>query len=158
MRWPSCNIRFSYLSHHCKRWRLWLHVQGYRTTSVNVNHSCWRGFLQKTWNLFHSAFPVSASIQALFFSLPFVFQRRHYQLRGVLTDPGDSGGEEGRRDGDAEEGQDTAARRQENGKAQGQAAHGRRAWVQRWSRSLFPAFVPPARRVTRANWSPFQRS
>lgn len=53
------------------------------------------------------------------------FQRRHHKLRGVLANPGDGGGEEGRRDGNAEEGKDAAARRQEDGEAEGQAAHRR---------------------------------
>lgn len=65
-----------------------------------------------------------AFLEEFSFLLLLYFQHRHHKLRGVLPNPGDGGGEEGRRDGDAEEGQDAAARRQENGEAQGQAAHG----------------------------------
>ena len=50
---------------------------------------------------------------------------RHHQLRGVLCDPGDGGGEEGGRDGHAEERQDSAARRKEDGEAESQTTHRR---------------------------------
>lgn len=54
----------------------------------------------------------------------FTFDLRHHKLWGVLSDPGDGGGKEGGRDGDAEEGQDTAARREEDGETESQTAHG----------------------------------
>lgn len=61
-------------------------------------------------------------IEDHYFSL---FESRHHKLRGILSDPGDGGGEEGGWDGNAEERQDAAARREKNGEAEGQTAHRR---------------------------------
>lgn len=69
---------------------------------------------------------------------------RHYKLRGILSDPGDGGGEEGGWHGYPEERQNTFARREEDGKAESQASHRRWLWVQerKWKHkfSLFFLF------------------
>lgn len=66
---------------------------------------------------------------------------RHYKLWGILSDPGDGGGEEGGWHGYPEERQNTFARRAEDGKAESQASHRRWLWVQERNANMsFPYF------------------
>lgn len=73
---------------------------------------------------------------------------RHYKLWGILSDPGDSGGEEGGWHGYPEERQDAFARREEDGKAESQASHRRWLWVQERNANMsFPYFFKKKKKV-----------